>query len=55
MNDLPRGEPRETVGFVALLSMLKKLDAWRLKQQPVLTRSEAIRALLDRALAEVVP
>jgi hypothetical protein len=51
MNDLPRHAPKETVGFVALQSMLKKLDAWRMQQKPVpLTRSEAIRALLDRAL-----
>lgn len=48
---LKDGEATKRVGMVVPASWLRKIDDWRRKQPDLPNQSEAIRTLVDQALA----
>lgn len=49
---LEPASPGKKINLVAPQAWLRRIDAWRRKQEPIPNRSEAIRILVDIALSE---
>lgn len=48
---LQDGVPTERLSLLAPATTFARVEAWRKAQRPVLTKSQAWRALVERALA----